>query len=53
VSDFRLPAPEIPDAEVDGSPDAPPLLDSAWDFAEQCQRLIDSKAYRLWDGNAA
>ena len=24
-----------------------PLLDSSWSFAEQCKRLIDSKAYRI------
>jgi hypothetical protein len=43
---LRLPTPEVPEAEVDGPLDTPPLLDSAWPFANQCQRLIDSKAYR-------
>jgi hypothetical protein len=43
---IRLPTvPEIPAAEVAGS-DGLPLLDSRWSFADQCRRLIDSKAYR-------
>ena len=38
------PIPELPAAELDGDgPD--PLLDSRWDFAEQCRRLIESKQY--------
>ena len=38
------PIPEVPAAELDGDrPD--PLLDSRWDFAEQCRRLIESKRY--------
>jgi hypothetical protein len=28
-----------------------PLLDSSWSFAEQCKRLIDSKAYRIGGGS--
>ena len=42
---FDLPdVPELPEAELDGDqPD--PLLDSRWDFAEQCWRLIASKNY--------
>jgi hypothetical protein len=51
--DFQLPTPEVPEAELDGPPDSVPLLDSTWGFAEQCQRLIDSKAYRAWDGAVA
>ena len=45
VDQFDLPEiPELPTAELDGDrPD--PLLDSRWDFAEQCRRLIASKAY--------
>ena len=38
------PIPEVPEAELEGA--APtPLLDSRWDFAEQCRRLIESKRY--------
>jgi hypothetical protein len=42
---FDLPqVPEVPEPELDG--DQPePLCDSAWDFAEQCRRLIKSKQY--------
>jgi hypothetical protein len=41
--------PEIPDviegqADIDGSLPSP-LIDSKWDFAEQCQRLISHKSY--------
>lgn len=42
--DFDLPAIVVPDAETDGF-DGVPLLDSRWDFAEQCARLIASKSY--------
>jgi hypothetical protein len=51
VDDFDLPAIEIPEAEstLGGTP--LPLLDSSWPFAEQCQRLIDSKAYRNGAGS--
>ncbi|MGZ4563079.1 MAG: hypothetical protein ACXVX6_05780, partial [Mycobacterium sp.] len=43
VDQFELPdIPELPEAELDG--DQPePLLDSRWDFAEQCRRLIEAK----------
>lgn len=47
-----LPAIDVPDAEVAADPGpfadpyGMPLLDSRWDFAEQCEALIDSKAYR-------
>lgn len=45
ADDFDLPEIVIPEAELDG--DQPePLFDSQWSFAEQCQALIDSKAYR-------
>jgi hypothetical protein len=45
ASTFDLPELEVPEAEL---PDEYPLplLDSDWPFAEQCRRLIDSKAYR-------
>jgi hypothetical protein len=39
-----LPLIELPEADDPGG-NGTPLLDSRWDFAEQCQRLIDSKAY--------
>ena len=51
VDDFDLPDIEIPEAELDGEMYPLPLLDSSWDFAEQCKALIDSKAYRLGGGS--
>jgi hypothetical protein len=44
--DIRLPPFSIPEAEVDGMGALPPLLDSRWEFGEQCRRLTASKAYR-------
>jgi hypothetical protein len=44
VDDGDLPAIVIPDAADPGG-NGLPLLDSRWDFTEQCQRLIASKAY--------
>jgi hypothetical protein len=46
ADDFDLPpVPTVPAAELNG--DQPlPLLDSGWSFADQCRRLINSKAYR-------
>ena len=43
-----LPPIQLPEA---ASPEGngKPLLDSRWDFAEQCRALIDSKAYRNGD----
>ena len=42
------PVPELPEPELTG--DQPePLLDSQWDFTEQCRRLIESKAYANGD----
>jgi hypothetical protein len=46
TDEFELPAIEIPDPETDDEGDGLPLLDSDWDFVDQCQALIDSKAYR-------
>ena len=42
---FDLPdVPEIPEPALRG--DQPtPLVDSRWDFREQCRRLIESKQY--------
>jgi hypothetical protein len=51
VDDFDLPAIEIPLARITLGLVPPPLLDSSWSFAEQCKRLIDSKAYRLGGGS--
>jgi hypothetical protein len=47
ISDFDVPpVPAVPEPIISG--DQPmPLLDSKWSFADQCKRLIDSKAYRL------
>ena len=44
-----LPPIELPEAESGGVASNPPLIDSGWDFAEQCRALIDSKAYRNGD----
>jgi hypothetical protein len=50
VGDLELPTPVVPQPEMDGRVYPLPLLDSGWSFAEQCQRLIASKAYRNGDG---
>jgi len=44
--DIRIPPFSIPRADVDGMGALPPLLDSRWDFAAQCRRLIASKGYQ-------
>lgn len=46
IDDFDLPELVVPEAELNGGSNGLPLLDSRWSFAEQCGRLIDSKAYR-------
>lgn len=46
ASDFDLPEMGVPEADLAWGAHPTPLLDSDWDFAEQCQALIDSKAYR-------
>lgn len=43
--DIIVPPITIPEAHVEVTGGKPPLIDSRWDFAEQCQRLIASKAY--------
>jgi hypothetical protein len=50
VGNLDLPPIVVPAAELDGVYPLP-LLDSRWLFAEQCKRLIDSKAYRLGGGS--
>ena len=46
TSGYELPEPpEVPEPEIEVEPDGKPLVDSDWDFAEQCRRLIASKAY--------
>jgi hypothetical protein len=52
ASDFTLPELVVPVAELNGDAHPLPLLDSAWSFAEQCRRLLDSKAYRPPGGDA-
>jgi hypothetical protein len=47
VSEFDLPAIQIPEAEVNGAVHPLPLLDSRWTFAAQCKALRDSKSYKL------
>jgi hypothetical protein len=51
VSDLDLPPILVPEADLTGKTHPLPLLDSSWPFAEQCRRLIDSKAYRLGGGS--
>ena len=42
-----LPPIELPEAaETGGVATHPPLIDSQWDFAEQCRALIKSKSYQ-------
>jgi hypothetical protein len=45
VGDFDLPEIVIPEPELNGHRPQTPPVDSRWPFAEQCQRLIASKAY--------
>lgn len=45
VSEDDLPPIELPEAADPGGGGLPPLVSSAWDFAEQCQALIGAKAY--------
>lgn len=40
-----LPSIQLPEAELDGQGGMPPLIDSDWDFADQCRALIGSKQY--------
>jgi hypothetical protein len=47
VGDLDLPPIVVPQADLTGKTHPMPLLASSWPFAEQCRRLIDSKAYRL------
>lgn len=46
VDDYDLPDIVIPAARAPHGVTPEPLADSRWPFAEQCRRLIDSKAYR-------
>ena len=50
VDDFDLPAVIVPTAELDVTVHGLPLLDSSWPFINQCQALIDSKAYSVAGG---
>jgi hypothetical protein len=43
--DIELPPFDIPEPDPGGVLPPSPLIDSRWDFAEQCRRLIRSKAY--------
>jgi hypothetical protein len=51
IGDLDLPPIVVPPASLDGKVHPLPLLDSRLPFAEQCKRLIDSKAYRLGGGS--
>ena len=48
VDEDDLPLIDLPEAADPGG-NGLPLLDSRWDFAEQCHRLIASKAYEEGD----
>jgi hypothetical protein len=51
IGDFDVPpVPPVPEPVV-SEVHPLPLLDSSWSFAEQCKRLIDSKAYRIGGGS--
>jgi hypothetical protein len=50
VDDFDLPEPQVPEAVVPPQSNGSPLIDSRWSFAEQCRRLIGSKAYHRGEG---
>jgi hypothetical protein len=52
TSGFELPTAVVPEPELNGHHPPPPLVDSAWPFADQCRRLLDSKAYRSQGGDA-
>ena len=45
VDESELPEPLVPEPVIDHDHHPEPLCDSRWDFAEQCRRLIASKAY--------
>ena len=51
VDDFQLPDIEIPKPRPTQGLGPRPLFDSSWSFTEQCQALIDSKAYRIGGGS--
>lgn len=51
VDDFDLPYIDIPESELTLGLAPEPLIDSSWSFAQQCQRLIDCKAYRFGGGS--
>ena len=50
--DLQLPEPIVPTPELNGHRPASPLVDSAWPFAQQCRRLLESKGYRQQGGDA-
>jgi hypothetical protein len=50
LRDFDVPdIPEIPEPNTSHGVAPEPLIDSSWSFVEQCQALIDSKAYEGGD----
>jgi hypothetical protein len=51
VSVDELPYIDVPESELTQGLAPTPLLDSSWPFTEQCQALIDSKAYRNGGGS--
>ena len=51
VDEYDLPPIVVPAADLAGKVYPKPLIDSRLPFAEQCRRLIDSKAYKLGGGS--
>ena len=43
---IEVPPFEIPEPVLNGNGGKPPLIDSRWEFADQCQALIASKQYQ-------
>ena len=51
LGDYELPGIEVPEPDLPPESALAPLVDSRWDFADQCRALIASKAYRDGDGS--
>lgn len=47
--EYELPRPIVPLPDLEGYSPTAPLISSQWSFAEQCRRLIASKAYEPGD----
>jgi hypothetical protein len=51
VDEDDLPPIDLPQADVPDVGGVPPLIDSGWDFADQCEALIGAKAYLNGNGS--